>query len=191
MEFSLINVNVNIDRKLFLFMCTGLMLTIVLSDESNPVANVLRSIPPISLLDRYFIPVIKNAFGYFRGYGSLYGSIGAKVPFNADSFAGDGERRGPEVVRDARVDRRPLDGGADHAVGDPKSVGEKLKGEGLMMEEADALTIHGGQSESRYIDEESMPKTKFEMSKEAREDAHEMTKYSGGKKTFKKKQRIP
>jgi len=187
MEFSLINVNVNIDRKLFLLMCTGLMLTVVLSDESNPVANVLRAIPPISILDRYLIPLVKSAFGYFRGYGSFYGSIGAKVPINADSFVPGSEGHGQDVVGG---DRRP-EVGADQSMGNPKSVGDTLRGEGLMMDEEEALTIHGSQSDVHYVDEESMPKTQFELSKEQTEDAHEMTKYSGGKKTFKKKQRIP
>ena len=91
MEFSLINVNLNIDRKLLICMCAGLMLTIVLSDESNPVANFLRALPPISIFDRYVIPVVKTAFSYFRGHGNAaLGSIGAKVPINPDSFIPEG-----------------------------------------------------------------------------------------------------
>jgi len=202
MEFSLINVNLNIDRKLFVFMCTGLMLTVVLSDESNPVANVLRAIPPISILDRYLIPVIKTAFGYFRGYGNLYGSIGAKVPIHADSFVpdgmktpGGGESRGGDADADAQAGRPAKadddDVVADGSVDTRKSSGSSLRDEGLFMDEEEALSIYSS-SQGRggdYYDEEAMPKSQMEMSKEKMEDAHEATKYKDNKNSYKKKKK--
>jgi len=193
MEFSLINVNLNIDRKLFIFMCTGLMLTVVLSDESNPVANVLRAIPPISILDRYIIPVIKTGFGYFRGYGNLYGSIGAKVPIHTDSFVPDGERG--ERDADAQAGRRVENDNhivADGSVDTRKPSGSSLRDEGLLMDEEEALSIYSSSQGSGgdYFDEEAMPKSQMEMSKEKMEDAHEATKYKDHKNSFKKKKKF-
>jgi len=179
MEFSLINVNLNIDRKLFVFMCAGLMLAVVLSDEANPVANILRSIPPISLLDRYVIPVIKNTVGYFRGYGTMSGTIGAKVPINADNFVPRGDES-----RDGSEDQSLGGGGGNY----DHSVAKKVKGGGLVIDEEQALSFVK-KVNHETVDEESMPKSQAELSKETAEDAHESAKYHDGEQTFRKGKR--
>ena len=178
MEFSFINVNLNIDRKLFFFMCAGLTLTVILSDESNPVANVLRSIPPISIVDRYAIPLIKTALGYFRGYTSMSGTIGAKVPINADSFVSTAETRGNER-------NRKYDGAVDR--GDASHGNTALKSEKMIMDEKDALSFSTKSKEG--VDEESMPKSQAEMTKETAEDTRESAKYVDGEQTFRKGKR--
>lgn len=178
MEFSFINVNLNIDRKLFIFMCAGLMLTVVLSDESNPVVNVLRAIPPISILDRYVIPVIKTAAGYFRGYGTMYGNIGAKVPIKADNFVPSGDPRDADAGKSSNFHgERGLHNGDGQVV-------ERSKPDGLMIDEEEALSFSKGQRFEGF-DEESMPKSDYEITKETAEDAHERAKYTDGEHTFK------
>ena len=180
MEFSLVNVNLNIDRKLFIFMCAGLMLTVVLSDESNPVANILRSIPPISLVDQYAVPLIKNAIGYFRGYGTMSGTIGTRVPINFVPTA--------EVKRD-------VDGGLNEGRGDNSdasqgnSVLRNVKDAGLMMDSDQALSSFSTKKSFEAVDEESMPKSHAEMTKETAEDARESAQYSDGEQTFRKGKR--